>query len=207
MNCDMKKCISAHPYKFVIGIFIIIVVIIGATSAYSSYRQNQAMKLAQKYFTMSTQLQASNADEKSITSTMQEIDSINKNSIYSNMGHLLFAKYFFEHKKYDASLENVKFVIDHSANDNMLLLAYLREGNIYIAKQDFEAVKIIILDKNLTGNVAFAPAIYELKGDMYLAQKNYSQAIASYKQILKLDVSEDVKRGAKVKLQLLGVNS
>ena len=207
MKCTMRKCIIEHPYKTMFGLFLLVVLGLGLSSAYKSYRNTQSMKLAQKYFALSSSMQNLSPDQNKLEESVLEIDSIKKDSAYSNMAHLLIAKYYFEHKQYDKSITALQFILKNSASDDMASLAYIRLVNVYIAKNDFESAKKIVLDKSLTGNIALAPAIYEVKGDMYLAQKDYTQAISSYKQVLKLDVSDDVKRGAKVKLQLLGVNS
>ena len=207
MNCVMKNCMRANPYKLILGAFLVVVIIIGANSAYSSYRQNQALKLAEKYYTLSTSIQKPMVDEQSLLNTMSDIESISKSNVYNNMSHILLAKYMFDHKQYDKSIANLQAVLDHPANDNMILLAYVRLVNVYIAQGDFTKANKIVTDQALISNSAYAPAIYEAKGDMYLAQKDYNQAIASYKQVSKLDVSDDAKRSVKIKLQLLGVNS
>jgi predicted negative regulator of RcsB-dependent stress response len=207
MNCTMRKCIIEHPYKTALCLFLLIVLGLGLYSAYKSYRNIQSMQLAQKYFGLSSAMQTLSSDQNKLESLVKEIDGIKKDSAYSNMAHLLMAKYYFEHKQYDKSVDTLKFILKNYASDDMLVLAYVRLVNVYIAKNDFASAQKIVLDKSLTGNIVLAPAIYEVKGDMYLAQKNYTQAISSYKQVLKLDVSDDVKRGAKVKLQLLGVST
>lgn len=207
MNCTMRKCIIEHPYKTVLGLFLLIVLGLGLSSAYKSYRNTQSMKLAQKYFALSSAMQTLSSDQNKLEGLVKEIDGIKKDSAYSNMAHLLMAKYYFEHKQYDKSVDTLQFILKNYASEDMVVLAYVRLVNVYIANNDFASAQKIVLDKSLTGNIVLASAIYEVKGDMYLAQKNYTQAISSYKQVLKLDVSDDVKRGAKVKLQLLGIST
>jgi predicted negative regulator of RcsB-dependent stress response len=207
MNCIMRKCILEHPYKTVLAFFVLIVIGLGLASAYKSYYNNQNIKLAEKYFELSNSVQNLAVEPNTIEKIVQNIDEIKDNSAYSNMSHLLIAKYYFEKKQYDKSIQHLKFVIKHVANDNMLSLAYVRLVNVYIAKNDFISARNIVFNKSLTSNVAIAPAIYEVQGDMYLAQHEHDKAIDSYQKVTRLDVSDDVKRGVKIKLQLLGVNS
>lgn len=100
---------------------------------------------------------------------------------YGELAALMLARASVAKKDFAAANQRLNWVIDHSKIASLRQIARLRLARMLISEQKAdEAIKILskVEDKS------FAGLTDEVRGDAYLAQKDISQAKASYKQAL-----------------------
>lgn len=99
------------------------------------------------------------------------------NSYYASFAAFLRAKQAVADEDYDAAIEELQWVREQQSDNEVGLIATLREAQAHFAKGDGEQA-LSLLD--VADAESFAPAFEELKGDVLMSLERYQDAHLAY---------------------------
>ena len=104
-------------------------------------------------------------------------------TIYATSAALLLAKQAVDHKRYDAGVAELQWVLSNANSISFKQLARLRLSRIYLYQKKY-ALAHATLDQ--IDDVSLSSMIHEVKGDIYSAEGKKSDAAKQYQLAMKV---------------------
>jgi predicted negative regulator of RcsB-dependent stress response len=120
----------------------------------------------------------SNHDNKSIRSYANQLIKDYKNTVYADAAHLTLAKLYISQAKYTQAQEQLAFITLNSKIPAFQQIAKIRSARLLIGEQSYEKA---LNELSTVQDNAYLSVINEIKGDIYAAKGQYSEAIAAYR--------------------------
>ncbi len=170
--------IKKYWNKYGSFILTIILALVLSVTGYRFYqdRNDALMSKASQSF---NDLMATTAkkDQVGIEAKANYIKSSYSNTIYATSSALLLAKQAVEHKKYDAAINELNWVIKNSPSKSFKQIARLRMSRVYLYQKNY-AKALTSLDK--IDDKLLSSMMHEVKGDIYSAQGKKNDADKQY---------------------------
>jgi predicted negative regulator of RcsB-dependent stress response len=182
-----------------IGIALLLAAV-AAYQGWSWYKRDQAAKASELYAAL---LKAESAgDSKQARETAATLVERYPSAGYAALAQLLSARLSFDAGDLGAAKENLRWVIEHSRDDNMKAVARYRLAGVLLDEKQYDEALGLLDGKpeQPMGNL-FA----DLRGDILLAKGDKAQARAAYQSALeKTEVGSPYRNLIQIKIDALG---
>ena len=172
---QIRSLWSAHK-RLIIGTITAMLIMVMGWSAYQQYQQRNMAQAASAYYILVPAFQ--NEDTKPALEQVHDIQQRYPHSIYAGLSTLHAVKHYVAHQQYDEAINALEWIEAHS-EDLLPTVAKLKRARIYLAQNHAE--KALEITQN---NPYYHAENALIKGDAYLALKQYPQARAAYKQAM-----------------------
>ncbi len=187
---DLKKWWKENGTSVMLGVALAIGSVLG-------WQQWQAHKLAETEEASSLfASQKKQADPATLAELKQKTGSP-----YASLAALNAAKQAAETGKEDQAKAELQWTIDNTPDELIKQVASLQLARLHISTKDFDTAKSLL---NQSYSTAYSSLIDELKGDLYLAQDQISDAATAYQQAIQSS-GGNAPRYLKMKLDNLGL--
>lgn len=160
---------------------------------YQTYQQQQSVKARSVYLTLI------NNPEKSPT-IKADLQANYPESSYVKYANLMLAKNAVKAKDYPKALDYLQPLLNDE-NTIIASITQLRASSIYLQTGDYERALSVLDNDTYNQEDEFEVLYNQLKGDIYLAQKNIVSAKEHYQlAIQKLDNDSRLKQLIQIKL-------
>ncbi len=156
--------------------------------AHEEAQIEQSSALFEQFVAASTELQSlPDADESlktqraTVEALAADLNQQHSGSHYAEFSQLMLAKFAAENGDLEKAKSALSDVASNSTSVALKELAQLRLARIEMAAGNFDAALGIL---NAEATEAYASAFAELRGDIFLVQKQYEQARNAYEQAL-----------------------
>jgi len=123
----------------------------------------------------------SNQDSKGIRSYANQLINEYSKTVYAHAARLTLAKWYVAKDNYDKALALLETVANSSPQKALKQVARIRIARLLAEEKTYDKA----LDELASvDDPAFMPVINELKGDIYVATKQYQQAITAYREAI-----------------------
>ena len=188
---DLKRWWKENGTSVMLGVALAIGSVVG-------WQQWQAHQLAEAEEASSLfATQQKQADPATLAELKQKTSSP-----YASLAALNAAKQDVEADKEDQAKAELQWTIDNTSDDLIKQVASLQLARLQISTKDFAAAKSLL---NQSYSPAYSSLINELKGDLYLAQDQISDAASAYQQAIQSSTG-NAPRYLQMKLDSLGIN-
>lgn len=116
-------------------------------------------------------------DDKGVQSYANELIRSHEQSVYGSAAHLLLAKLFIDQKAYDQAVPHLAYVASHSNVMALKQLATIRLARVQLSQKKYDDALTALSN---IGKSSYAAVINELKGDIYMAKGEFSNAEGAY---------------------------
>jgi predicted negative regulator of RcsB-dependent stress response len=173
---------------------IAIALTIGGFFGWQSWQQQQqddvyaASAVYENLIAELSQLEV-NASEQQTMTARHLADSLKADfpdSSYADFAALFNAKFAVEAKDYALAEQELRWILDNGAVEEVSLQATLRLARVFYAQQQYQEA-LTLLE---TDGKGYAAAYEEVKGDIYYAQGDLDKALLTYQKV------EDINRQA-----------
>lgn len=174
----IKKWWNRH--QTLITVLLSIVLLIMAGHRYWHWHET---KLTQQASSTYEQLMVSfsNQDKKAVRAYAHALLTDYKKTIYADGAQLILAKMDVSKGNYTAAKNKLSQLVSESTHPSLQQIASIRLARLFIEDKQYDQA---LNELNKLTNVAYAPIINELKGDVFLAKKDYQYAMDAYKTAL-----------------------
>jgi predicted negative regulator of RcsB-dependent stress response len=121
----------------------------------------------------------------------------NPKNIYTSLANLYSAKEMYAKSNYEDAYIFLDHIIKYSPDAEIKSLAKYRKAKLLIEQEVYDGAHLLLGDK---------PANYqhlELKGDLYLIQKKYLEAIKHYNEALTYSITPNERKNIIAKMNLI----
>lgn len=123
----------------------------------------------------------SNHDNKAVRGYASQLIKEYGQTVYADAARLTLAKLYAEKTDYVKAGAQLSQVAERSKVSTLKQIAKIRLARIFVAQKLYDQALAQLSDMNDT---TYLPVINELKGDIYVAQQQYSQAATMYQNAL-----------------------
>lgn len=124
----------------------------------------------------------SHDEDKNTQSYANQLVRDFQHTVYADAAHLTLAKVFVKQENYAKAQQELAYVINHGKMPALKHVAGLRLARLYMAEKRYDKALTELTSLN---NTSFVPIVNELKGDIFVAQKQYPEAMSAYQEALK----------------------
>ena len=181
--------------KNIPSIFIGLALGISLVYGYTTYTDSKIGKSGEASALYQT-IVTSSSPETQASEKVEQFKSDFNFTPYAAKTVLLHAKNLAAQGNIDDALTELKWVEENSKEELVTQISVLRQAEIYISQEKFEAANKIL---NQTPPLGFESNYLEMKGDVAAAQKNYAAALTNYSEALN---NGNIDRGYATFLQL-----
>ena len=194
---DEERVLSwfEENYKGLIAGLVIGLSILYGYKTYVSNENTQQLELSRQYDLAINEYNSGKID-KILTFTRTNIIKNPKN-IYTNLASLYSAKEMYKQSDYKEAYVFFDHIIKYSSDDEIQSLAKYRKAKLLIEEKKYQKAHTVI---------GIEPDNYqhiELKGDLYLIQNNYAQAINHYNNALTYSLTPNERKNIIAKINLI----
>jgi predicted negative regulator of RcsB-dependent stress response len=121
----------------------------------------------------------------------------NPKNIYTSLANLYSAKMMYAQSNYKEAYSFLDHIIKYSPDAEIQSLAKYRKAKLLIEQEVYNDAHLLLGDK---------PVNYqhlELKGDLYLIQKKYLEAINHYNEVLTYSITPNERKNIVAKINLI----
>lgn len=165
--------------KYIISIFVVIVIAYMANFLWSSHNEKQAFGVAEMYMQFNDAVQSNNNKKAyAITKELEEKYSKNELTILASIRAAAVA---YTNKELDVAAKFLVWASEHTADKGLVSVANLRLANVYIDQLKFDKALSVLMEKH---EAAFDAAYFSGRGDLYIAKGDLGKARETYKEAL-----------------------
>lgn len=183
-------------YRSILAGIIIALLIIGGWRYWQRRVQTRSVAASALYDSMTGALSADQGPEALKLS--DSITSEYADTPYAAQAALAMARYEIQNNKPDDSMKMLNWVIQHSKDQNLVLLAKLRLARVKLAVGDAQAALDVLTVKDEGG---FAALYADVRGDAYAKLGNIQKARAAYGEAL-AEWSDDMGDKSLIQMKL-----
>jgi predicted negative regulator of RcsB-dependent stress response len=182
-----------------LGIALLLIAV-AAYQGWLWYKRDQAAKASELYAAM---LKAeSGGDPKQARETAATLVARYPSAGYAPLAQLLSARLSFEAGDLAAAKQNLRWVIEHTRDDDMKTIARYRLAGVLLDEKQYDEA-LGLLDVEPVHPMANLFA--DLRGDVYFAKGSESEARAAYQSALeKTEVGSPYRNLIQIKIDALG---
>ncbi|HET7650117.1 MAG TPA: tetratricopeptide repeat protein [Gammaproteobacteria bacterium] len=166
-------------YRSILAGIIIALIIIGGWRYWQHRVQTRAVSASALFNKMNDALVANNGAEA--LRLKDQLTGEYSDTPYAAQAALAIARYDIENNKPDDSMDMLTWAIQHSKDQNLVLLAKLRLARVKLAVGDAQAALAAL---NVTDAGGFAALYDDVRGDAYVKLGDTDKARAAYQQAL-----------------------
>lgn len=148
---------------------------LGGWKFWSNQQEQQALVASDLYASISGAITAQDVD--TILATSEELKENYSRTPYAAHGALLLAKAKADEGDLPATIENLRWVIDNSKQENIKAIAQLRLARVYIADNALDDAQALL---NSDYPLAYQSLLMEVRGDLHLKQGDVEAARDAY---------------------------
>lgn len=174
----IKKWWSKHSNLITIILSVVMLVVAGYK--YWNWHQEKVRTQASTGYEQ-LMVAFANKDDKGIQAYSNQLIKDYPNTVYSDAAYLALAKVQVNEEHYDKAQKSLEYVVANSKMPALKQVARLRLARLLILNK---AYKEALAQLAVVDDMAFMPAVNELKGDIYTATGQYQQAVLSYKEAI-----------------------
>ena len=161
---------------------------------YISDKNTSQLILSREYDVAVTAFKNGETDLILEFSKKNQID--NPKNIYTNLSNLYSAKIMYDLNKLNDAYIYLDHIIDTSPDNEIKNLAIYRKAKILIDEGKYEEAHQILHNSESYQHI-------ELKGDIYLIQKDYVSAMKNYKDVLTFSITPNERKNIISKINLI----
>ncbi len=161
---------------------------------YISDKNSSQLILSREYDVAVTAFKNGETDLILEFSKKNQID--NPKNIYTNLSNLYSAKIMYDLNKLNDAYIYLDHIIDTSPDNEIKNLAIYRKAKILIDEGKYEEAHQILRNSESYQHI-------ELKGDIYLIQKDYVSAMKNYKDVLTFSITPNERKNIISKINLI----
>jgi len=181
-------------YKsLILGLLIGLAVLYGYKS-YISEKNSSQLILSREYDIAVTAFKNGETDLILEFSKKNQIN--NPKNIYTNLSNLYSARIMYDLNKLNDAYIYLDHIIDTSTDSEIKDLAIYRKAKILIDEGKYEEAHLILQNSESYQHI-------ELKGDLYLIQKDYVSAMKNYKDVLTFSITPNERKNIISKINLI----
>jgi predicted negative regulator of RcsB-dependent stress response len=194
---DEERVVSwlEENYKgLILGILIGLSTLYGY-KAYISYENTEQLELSRQYDLAIVQYNSGKVEP--LLKFSKENIIQNPKNIYTSLANLYSAKEMYTQSKYKEAYSFLDHIIQYSPDVEIQSLAKYRKAKLLIEQKVYDDAHSLLGDK---------PVNYqhlELKGDLYLIQKKYIEAINHYNEALTYSITPNERKNIVAKINLI----
>ena len=194
---DEERVISwlEENYKgLILGIIIGLSTLYGY-KAYISNENTDQLELSRQYDLVIVQYNSGKVEPLLKFSKDNIIQ--NPKNIYTSLANLYSAKEMYTQSNYKEAYSFLDHIINYSPDVEIQSLAKYRKAKLLIEQEIYNDAHLLLVDK---------PVNYqhiELKGDLYLIQKKYLEAINYYNEALTYSITPNERKNIVAKINLI----
>ncbi|MEE9452182.1 MAG: tetratricopeptide repeat protein [Gammaproteobacteria bacterium] len=125
-------------------------------------------------------------DVEDIEIRANDIMETYSNTIYAQMAALLLAQQVAYAGDLPAAAQHLQWVIDQSRNNSLKQIAKIRAARIFLADEESQLALEVLQPVD---DKVFLPLIEQMRGDIYLHDKDYDKARQAYNKALEAVVT------------------
>ena len=176
----IKNWLKVNGPSIIIGVSLAVTGLI-AYRYWQDHSLNQAQAASSIYANIQQKSLKSETQLVDTAGNIQQLKTDYADTPYASLAALLAAKRYALKGDNPAAIKELQWVNEHSAEKLIQDLAKLRLARVYIASKQLDKATSL-LDTNFPS--AYASLLSELKGDLYLAQKQPQKAREAYDKAL-----------------------
>ena len=161
---------------------------------YISDKNTSQLILSREYDVAVTAFKNGETDLILEFSKKNQID--NPKNIYTNLSNLYSAKIMYDLNKLNDAYIYLDHIIDTSPDNEIKNLAIYRKAKILIDEGKYKEAHQILRNSESYQHI-------ELKGDIYLIQKDYVSAMKNYKDVLTFSITPNERKNIISKINLI----
>ena len=194
---DEERVVSwlEENYKgLILGITIGLTILYGY-KAYISNENTAQLELSRQYDLAIVQYNSGKVD--SLLKFSKENIIQNPKNIYTSLANLYSAKEMYAKSNYKEAYFFLDHIIKYSPDVEIQNLAKYRKAKLLIEQEIYDDAHLLLGDE---------PVNYqhlELKGDLYLIQKRYPEAINHYNEALTFSITPNERKNIVAKINLI----
>ncbi|VAW92878.1 hypothetical protein MNBD_GAMMA22-506 [hydrothermal vent metagenome] len=175
--------------KSVIGGLILGVGAIVGFKQWGSYQSEKAQSASSLYQTMLQTSSDKKIDE--FYAIGSEIVLDYSSTPYASLAALIMAKKLVEDKKFEDAISKLNWLLSNSSDEGIKHIARIRLARILLNEKQIDQAFNLVKDEL---SVSFKSEYNELRGDVYVAKKEFSLAKDAYKSALAANIKNKEKR-------------
>ena len=168
---EIKKWWHDNGMSVVIGVLIAVVGVFG----WNQWKQHQ--------LTQSEEASALYAQIKGNKNVIEQLKKNYSSTPYASMAALMAAKLAAESGSDEKVVSELKWVIDNTSDNEILIVANLRLARMYITNNQLLEAKNILASNF---DESYLALVSELQGDLFVAKNDIKSAIESYDKAIRL---------------------
>jgi predicted negative regulator of RcsB-dependent stress response len=169
-----------QQYNGIITVSLSILLLVIAGFKYWNWHQEKVTQQASNAYEH-LMLAFSNQDNKSVRGYASELINNYGSTVYADAARLTLAKLYVAREKYPRAQEALSYVATHSKMVALADVAKIRLARLYSSDKSYDKA---IAELATIQDVVYMPVVNELRGDIYAAKGQYSQAIAYYRKAI-----------------------
>ncbi len=175
--------------KSVIGGLVVGVAAIVGFNQWNDYNATQSQSASGLYQIMLDSNSSDKSDEFFASGTELVLDYAS--TPYASLASLVMAKKLIDDKKYDDAIKKLNWLLSNSSDDGIKHVARIRLARLLISENKIAEALKLVKDQQ---SVSFKSDYSELRGDVYVAKKEFSLAQEAYKSALASNIKNKEKR-------------
>ncbi len=167
-------------YSTVVLISISVVMLMVSGVRYWSWHQQKLSQQASGTYEH-MMMAFSNQDNKTVHAYANQLLHNYGRTVYADAARLTLAKMYVQDENFPKARQALSKVAKDSKAPILQQTAKIRLARLLIAEKSYDAA---LSELALVNDVSFLPIVNELKGDIYVAQKQYALAESAYRAAL-----------------------
>ncbi len=197
---DALKAWWKRQGSFVAGVVVLVAIGIAGVQAYRYWRNTQALKASQVYAQLDQAVRDN--DAKKVREVAGQISEKFASTGYAAMAALAAAKASFEAGDLKGASAQLKWVVDHSDDEELRAIARLRWAGVMLDEKNYDAALAQLSEKH---PASFEALFADTRGDVLLVQGKREDARRAYQLALEKSPADNAYRPViQVKLDDLG---
>ena len=176
---QLKKWWGENGGSIITGVVLGLAVLFGS-KAWFSWQERNAQNASNLYTVLMNSM--GSGDAMAVSQKAGVLVAEYGNTPYASLGALALAKVRIEAGELEAAQAQLEWVLENSESDMMQDAARLRLARVLIALENLDGADTL-LNQVVQGN-AFEPLYTEVRGDVFVARGNMTDANQAYKEAL-----------------------
>ena len=176
---QLKKWWGENGGSIITGVVLGLAVLFGG-KAWFSWQERNAQHASNLYTVLMNSMES--GDAMAVSQKAGVLVAEYGNTPYASLGALALAKVRIEAGELEAAQAQLEWVLENSKSDMMQDAARLRLARVLIALENLDGADTL-LNQVVQGN-AFEPLYTEVRGDVFVARGNMTDANQAYKEAL-----------------------
>lgn len=184
--------------KLVLGIIILGLAIGFGYQFWQRHQTQKAQQASALYDQLITTFHATPQDAKKIDRLVNQLQGDYASTPYASLAALLSAKFWVDQGNLSQARSRLDWVMRQGSLSDFRQIARLRSARILLAQKQGDAALALL---STVDNSAFLPAIFQVKGEIYISQGKLKEARQAY-QMAKMGLPDSQPISQYLELEL-----